>query len=430
MIRHRSLLSLLPLLLLLLLMAVGRGMDTDEVHFIPKVTTTSTTPSTPSSKHPSVLTSLDIPPEYLEEILRPRKPPKIPREPSLHRQPQQEAPAGQHTPQEHEGQYTGEEEHEKSHEYKNTPLHNAVGSQSPGRGEESLEIRAESSQIPAIVFSSSKDSGSGENDQQKSRWRWGWWNEEPSEVQQRREESNSGPRFDRTLARKLTVQEGKTAVLACRVVNNDEKAVSWMRHQDLHILSVGEYKYNSDDRITVSLNEERQEWRLVIERVTLKDAGMYQCQVATKPVLSFVVNLEVVVPKAEVLNGPEVFVHCGSLINLTCVVLHGTRRPVYVYWYHHDKVLDYEGRGGVTVITQASENTISHLLMRNATPSDSGTYSCTPSNGRRATTTVHVLNGEHRAAMQSATGPHCLAPLLLVLCLASVLPLYISPAAP
>ncbi|MPC09308.1 hypothetical protein E2C01_001917 [Portunus trituberculatus] len=70
------------------------------------------------------------------------------------------------------------------------------------------------------------------------------------------------------------------------------------------------------------------------------------------------------------------------------------------------KVLDYEGRGGVTVITQASENTISHLLMRNATPSDSGTYSCTPSNGRRATTTVHVLNGEPQAESQQ---PVCLS---------------------
>ncbi|MPC09311.1 hypothetical protein E2C01_001919 [Portunus trituberculatus] len=223
--------------------AVGRGMDTDEVHFIPKVTTTSTTPSTPSSKHPNVLTSLDIPPEYLEEILRPRKPPKIPREPSLHRQPQQEAPAGQHAPQEHGAQYTREEEdHEKSFEYKNTPLHNASGFQSTRHGEESLEIRAESSQIPAIVFTNSKDSGSGEKDQ-KSRWSWGWWNEEPSEVQQRREESNSGPRFDRTLARKLTVQEGKTAVLACRVVNNDEKAPV---HECISVRSSGSNKSSTN----------------------------------------------------------------------------------------------------------------------------------------------------------------------------------------
>lgn len=67
-----------------------------------------------------------------------------------------------------------------------------------------------------------------------------------------------------------------------------------MRHQDLHILSVGEYKYNTDERISVTLDKERQEWRLTIEQVKMKDAGMYQCQVATKPVLSFVVNLEVV----------------------------------------------------------------------------------------------------------------------------------------
>lgn len=75
----------------------------------------------------------------------------------------------------------------------------------------------------------------------------------------------------------------------------------------------------------------------------------------------------------------------------------------------HTQVLDYERRGGVTVITQASDYTISYLLMRNATPADSGTYACTPSNGRRATAAVHVLSGEpqsapHQSACQAA-GP-------------------------
>lgn len=85
------------------------------------------------------------------------------------------------------------------------------------------------------------------------------------------------------------------------------------------------------------------------------------------------------------------------------------RDRVYLLRAPHTQVLDYEGRGGVTVITQATENTISYLLMRNATPADSGTYSCTPSNGHRATAAVHVLNGEPQAGQQQsacqAAGP-------------------------
>ncbi|KAK8723210.1 hypothetical protein OTU49_011911, partial [Cherax quadricarinatus] len=149
----------------------------------------------------------------------------------------------------------------------------------------------------------------------------------------------------------------------------------------MHILSVGKYKYSTDERVSVRWEEGRQEWVLTIEKVKQEDAGMYECQVSAKPVLSFIVSLDVVVPRAEVVHGPEIFVHRGSLINLTCVVTHGTQRPVYVYWYHHNKVLDYEGRGGVTVITKASTNTVSHLLMRDARPEDSGVYACRPSNG-------------------------------------------------
>ena len=206
-------------------------MDVDDVHFIPKVTTTSTTPSTPSSRLPSVLTSLDIPPEYLEEILRPRNLPKVPREPPLHRQPQQEAPVPQQAPQEHtKDQSTLKEakEHKKSVEDQNIALHNAAESQNPSSVEkesQKQEVRMESSQVPPFIHPGSKGYEGGEEGQEKSRWKWGWWNEEPSEAQQRLEEASTGPRFDRTLARKLTVQEGKTAVLACRVVNNNEKAV-------------------------------------------------------------------------------------------------------------------------------------------------------------------------------------------------------------
>lgn len=200
-------------------------MDADEVHFIPKVTTTSTTTSAPSSRLPSVLTSLDIPPGYLEEILRPRNLPKVPREPPLHRQPQQEAPVPQQAPEGHSrDEYTvqGDKEHKKGLEYLNTALHNAAESPSPGHAEESQkqEIKVESSQVPPV-----EDSDGGEESPGKTRWRWGWWNEEPSDVQERLEEESTGPRFDRTLARRVTVQEGKTAVLACRVVNNNEKAV-------------------------------------------------------------------------------------------------------------------------------------------------------------------------------------------------------------
>lgn len=222
-------------------------MDVDELHFIPKVTTTSTTPataSTPSSRLPSVLTSLDIPPAYLEEILRPRSPPKVTRDPPqqeppspqippeehsrdppIHRQAQEEAPAPQSPPGGYPRDHYTVEVKGNDHKtvwYRNTSLLNAP----PQNGSQELKgLKPDSSIGPKVILSSSEGFEGNEEGGDMSRWRWGWWNEEPSDVQQRREELSSGPRFDRTLARKVVVQEGKTAVMACRVVNNNEKAV-------------------------------------------------------------------------------------------------------------------------------------------------------------------------------------------------------------
>lgn len=51
-------------------------------------------------------------------------------------------------------------------------------------------------------------------------------------------------------------------------------------------------------------------------------------------------------------------------------------------------------RGGVSVITEKGDNTISYLLVQRARSSDSGKYSCNPSNANSKTVIVHVLNGE------------------------------------
>nr|XP_045622914.1 uncharacterized protein LOC123773324 isoform X2 [Procambarus clarkii] len=114
------------------------------------------------------------------------------------------------------------------------------------------------------------------------------------------------------------------------------------------------------------------------------------------------------------MNGAEIHVHRGSLINLTCVVEHTTERPLYIVWYHYNKVIDYEVMGGVVVVTQSGHNTVSHLLVKNAEASDSGKYTCRPSNGEDASVMLHVLNGQHPAAMQTNTSGRSLASLASV----------------
>ncbi|XP_045603355.1 uncharacterized protein [Procambarus clarkii] len=514
-------------------MAAGAHLgapDSDEIDYIPKHTAAaSPSPETRASRLPSVLTSLEIPPSYLEEILRSEKsvlksPESIQQrqfDPQLHtynRDYQHALPYnGQIYQQDHQHQgqyYEGKHHFEPNSQHQEDQRRNSMAKNFAGQYYKGQHVQHPHTQhqqyldqkhqhqnmdspvyggaldgtngahtgggptrglytggvytrmfytggdstfgvysgaVPSdVVYSGRVNSGgvytggvkadgiySGGEDTygiMKPLGPHSQWSDEskqdyPGEVLQEVETTSLGPRFDRSLPRKVKVQAGKTAELACRVLDKAEKKVSWIRHGDLHILTVDEYKYSSDKRVSVRLEEERKEWVLIIDNVKEEDSGMYECQVSGKSVLSFIVSLEVVVPRAEVVHGPGIFVHRGSTINLTCVVTHGTQRPVYVYWYHYDKVLDYEGRGGVVVFTEASTNTVSHLLMRDARPEDSGVYSCRPSNGEDAYATLHVLDGEHRAAMQSEARTRGDAPWLVItlhLCLTSLIHLYMS----
>ena len=61
----------------------------------------------------------------------------------------------------------------------------------------------------------------------------------------------------------------------------------------------------------------------------------------------------------------------------------------------HFQIISYDSpRGGVSVITEKGDVTASFLVVQHARPSDSGTYSCSPSVGETVSVNVHVLRGK------------------------------------
>ncbi|XP_050554495.1 zwei Ig domain protein zig-8-like isoform X2 [Spodoptera frugiperda] len=230
------------------------------------------------------------------------------------------------------------------------------------------------------------------------------------------------PSFDAATPRNVTALVGKSAYLSCRVRNLGNRTVSWIRHRDLHILTVGGYTYTSDQRFQATHSPQTDDWTLHIKWAQQRDAGVYECQVSTQPVRSFFVTLHVVdcdeiyqrmfsdaVPSARILGGPDLHVDMGSTINLTCLIQFSPEPPAYIFWYHEDevsgrKVISYDSsRGGVSVVTEKGAATTSYLLVQDAAPADSGRYSCSPSNAEVASVRVHVLNGERPAAMQTGS---------------------------
>ena len=76
--------------------------------------------------------------------------------------------------------------------------------------------------------------------------------------------------------------------------------VSWIRHRDTHILTVGSSTYTSDHRFSTLHRQGTNEWTLQLRDPVKEDAGQYECQVSTKPVRAHVVNLRVVGEFAQV----------------------------------------------------------------------------------------------------------------------------------
>lgn len=245
------------------------------------------------------------------------------------------------------------------------------------------------------------------------------------------------PYFDNTTDKNVTTQLSKTAFLNCRVKNLGDKTVSWIRLRDLHLLTVGRYTYTSDQRFQALHADHSDDWTLQIKYPTKRDAGYYECQVNTEPKISMFVNLNVVdyfveprgskpnkgrknrrpgkadgesrmqrprrtdVSAAKILGSPEMYVKSGSTLTMTCVVTQSYQPQTFVFWYHNGNVINFDSpRGGISLVTTNLDKTTSILQITNVRQSDSGNYSCMPSNADSASIVVHVLNGEKPGALQ------------------------------
>ncbi|KAL7295137.1 hypothetical protein TKK_0011446 [Trichogramma kaykai] len=112
-------------------------------------------------------------------------------------------------------------------------------------------------------------------------------------------------------------------------------------------------------------------------------------------ILSHFVNLNIVTPEAFILGGEEHHVDVGSIINLVCIIEKSPTPPQYVFWYHNNRMINYDTtRGSVTVQTDPGP-TQSRLTIRQAVESDTGNYTCSASNTKPASIFVFVTEGKY-----------------------------------
>uniref|UniRef100_A0A182MC77 Ig-like domain-containing protein n=1 Tax=Anopheles culicifacies TaxID=139723 RepID=A0A182MC77_9DIPT len=70
--------------------------------------------------------------------------------------------------------------------------------------------------------------------------------------------------------------------------------VSWVRHRDIHLLTVGRYTYTSDQRFRAIHHPHTEDWSLQIKYPQHRDSGIYECQISTTPHMSHFVHLNVI----------------------------------------------------------------------------------------------------------------------------------------
>ncbi|XP_068235251.1 zwei Ig domain protein zig-8-like [Palaemon carinicauda] len=199
----------------------------------------------------------------------------------------------------------------------------------------------------------------------------------------------------------ITVQVGTTAALRCQVYDVAEhETVSWIRHRDHHLITVGPNTYSNDERFQVTFSEKMQDWTLHVRYAQPRDAGVYECQLSAHPPIGVFTTLNVIEAIAEIEGGPERYVQTGSSVHLRCTLKHFTEPPTYVFWYHAEHMVNYDANARITVVPRSGE---SELQISRVTKADSGNYTCQPANARPASISLHVITGETPAAMQRAS---------------------------
>ncbi|XP_055686755.1 uncharacterized protein LOC129792069 [Lutzomyia longipalpis] len=230
---------------------------------------------------------------------------------------------------------------------------------------------------------------------------------------------DTSPTFGTPNGSVVSAQVGATAHLPCTVHSKiDWKMVVWIHWgatDEPLILSVGSYIYTADMRIQVQHEESSEDWPLRIRSVTMRDAGMYECQVSLHPPQSIFINLIVTEAQTEI-DGPALkYVQVNSPIRLHCRLVNNTVKFEFLFWYHNERMINYDKNNGIN-ISMGVESNYSDLIIYHAQMDHSGNYTCAPSNMRPASVLVVVLQtseGDSPAAIYGKATTRCSRGIIL-----------------
>ncbi|KAL7639095.1 UNVERIFIED_CONTAM: hypothetical protein RMT77_010629 [Armadillidium vulgare] len=207
---------------------------------------------------------------------------------------------------------------------------------------------------------------------------------------------------DEVTSENVTAQLGSSVFLACKTHHSMERQVSWVRRRDWHILTSGTLPYTQEERFLVHHPEGSTEWTLEIKYAELSDEGTYECQIATGGgIISHLVHVKIVEPKAVIPGNGEYHVETGSTITLDCIIEQSPVAPQFIFWYHNDRMINYDTERGTVNIVNGPPQVRSRLTVTDARPTDSGNYTCAAANTASASIMVYITEANKIAVIQT-----------------------------
>jgi len=219
----------------------------------------------------------------------------------------------------------------------------------------------------------------------------------------------------------VSVKRGETAYLPCRVKSLGDYLVTWMKGDDVTVLSVGVNTFASDTRYSVVHvprgRIDADDWNLLINRTVASDAGQYFCSLNTEPKISHTVFLTVQDPKpfemfyeaqadspiefsnpstptSHITGAPSMLAATGDNVQLDCRISGLKTTPSSLYWTKDGIVLNARVRSGISLeVEKLPGVSRSTLFLSHASTKDTGSYACKSDVAPPANISLFVTEG-------------------------------------
>ncbi|XP_073791030.1 cell adhesion molecule 1 isoform X5 [Danio rerio] len=165
----------------------------------------------------------------------------------------------------------------------------------------------------------------------------------------------------------VSVVEGETATISCRVKNNDDSVIQLLNpnRQTIYFKDVRPLKDARFQLVNFSDNE----LRVSLSNVSLSDEGRYVCQLYTDPPQEAYADITVLIPPGNpIIESREDIVSEGNETEITCTSM-GSKPAATIRWMKGDKEL--QGKSKVE-LTYDKMFTVTSWLRLTVTREDDG----------------------------------------------------------